>query len=40
MKLEEKNIEFLGDSITYGYGLDDAKYRFSDVLKKELLLCK
>ena len=38
MKLEEKNIEFLGDSITYGYGLDDGKYRFSDVLKKELHL--
>ena len=38
MKLEDKNVVFLGDSITYGYGLEDVKYRFSDILKKELNL--
>lgn len=38
MKLKDKNVVFLGDSITYGYGLEDVKYRFSDILKKELNL--
>lgn len=35
MKLEGKVINFLGDSITYGYGVENAKLRFSDILKQK-----
>lgn len=38
MQLEGKIINFLGDSITYGHGLEDVKYRFSDILKEKFNL--
>ena len=38
MKLKGKTINFLGDSITYGHGLEREEFRFSDILKKKFLL--
>jgi len=35
MELKGKVINFLGDSITYGHGLENSVFRFSDILKKK-----
>ena len=35
MQLEGKVINFLGDSITYGHGLEESEHRFSHILKKK-----
>lgn len=34
MELKGKIINFLGDSITYGHGLENRAFRFSDILKE------
>lgn len=38
MDLKGKTINFLGDSITYGHGLEQSDFRFSDILKKKYSL--
>ena len=38
MELQGKVINFLGDSITYGHGLESSSLRFSDILKKKFNL--
>lgn len=38
MDFSNKTIDFLGDSITYGHGLEDFSCRFSEILKRRLNL--